>query len=131
MLLQKRAKDKYHSAGLWSNTCCSHNIPGVSIEQDAKNRLKEEMGFECEIKKIFSFQYKVEFIEEKLFENEYDHVFTGVFDGDPVINLEEVAEFKWIDTESLKKDIEKNPTKYTYWFKISLQPVLDHQLKNI
>ena len=62
MLLQKRAKDKYHSAGLWSNTCCSHNIPGVSIEQDAKNRLKEEMGFECEIKKIFSFQYKVEFI---------------------------------------------------------------------
>lgn len=125
LLLQKRAKTKYHSQGLWSNTCCSHPLPNETIEKAARRRLKEEMGFDCKLKEIFSFVYKVKF-ENNLFEHEYDHVFIGKFDGKPMPNPMEAEDWKWIDVKELKKDIKENYNKYTYWLKISLDKVISH-----
>jgi len=123
LLLQRRAKSKYHSGGLWTNTCCSHPRSGEDIEKAVHRRLKEEMGFDCELKEIFSFIYKVKFNND-LFEHEYDHVFIGKFNGEPIPNPEEVDEWKWVDMEELKKDIEKNPDSYTYWLKESIDKVI-------
>ena len=119
MLLQKRAKTKYHCGGLWTNTCCSHPRPGESLEEAVHRRLKEEMGFDCDLKEDFSFIYKANFGE--LTEWEFDHVFTGKFDGEPKINPEEVDDFKWINVRVLQEDIKENPTKYTPWFKIAIK----------
>lgn len=116
LLIQRRAKTKYHSGGLWSNSCCSHPRPGKNLLKEAKKRLKEEMGFECKLKRAFSFYYKVKV--GKLIEHEFDHVFLGKFEGNPKPNPEEVEDFKWVKPEELKKDIKKNPKKYTSWFKI-------------
>ncbi len=123
LLLQKRAKEKYHSALLWTNTCCSHPRPDENIEAAAHRRLKEEMGFDCDLSKKFSFIYKVDF-ENGLSENEFDHVFFGQFDAEPKPYLKEAAGWKWIDVEGLKKDIKENPEKYTYWLKNSLDKIL-------
>lgn len=122
LLLQRRALSKYHSPGLWTNTCCSHPGPNKDIKDEAKRRLKEEMGFECDLKETLSFIYKVNLGE--LTENEFNHVFVGEFSGDPIVNGEEVAEWKWIEPAELKKDIKENPEKYAYWFKIIINRVL-------
>jgi len=119
MLIQKRVKTKYHSGGLWTNTCCSHPRPGEPIEKAAHRRLKEEMGFDCEIREIFSFTYRVKF-DNDLSENEYDHLFLGKFDGKPMPNSKEVEDWMFIDLDELKKDIKNNPEKFTHWFKIAL-----------
>lgn len=113
LLLQKRSAAKYHSGGLWSNTCCSHPQPGETILSAAHNRLKEEMGFDCDLKEIFSFIYKTE-LGGGLTENEFDHVLVGNFDGELKFNLDEAEEIKWIDIELLTRDIEQNPNEYTY-----------------
>jgi isopentenyl-diphosphate delta-isomerase len=122
LLLQRRAKSKYHSAGLWTNTCCSHQRDGEDLEKAIHRRLKEEMGFDCKLKEIFTFTYKVKF-DNGLFENEYDHVFVGRFDGEPTPDPEEVDEWKWINLEELKKDIQKTPSNYTYWLKESIDKI--------
>ena len=128
LLLQRRARTKYHSAGLWTNTCCSHQRPEETLEQALHRRLKEEMGFDCEVKEMFTFTYKVNF-GNGLFEHEYDHVFFGKFDDEPTPNPEEVDEWKWINLEELKNDIQKNPGSYTYWLKESIDKVISaHQL---
>ena len=119
LLMQQRAHSKYHSGGLWSNTCCSHPRLGESVQEAARRRLKEEMGIDCALTEAFSFVYKVK-LENNLTEHEYDHVLTGKFDGTPVPSPEEVAQFKWIDITHLKKDIANNPDNYTYWLKIAL-----------
>lgn len=119
LLLQQRAKSKYHSGGLWSNTVCSHPCPGENYAQAVHRRLKEEMGFDCDLKKLFSFTYKTDF-KDGLIENEYDTVFMGKFDGLPKLNFTEVANYKWIKIEDLKKDISKNTAKYSVWLKIIL-----------
>ncbi len=116
LLLQRRSLGKYHSPGLWTNTCCSHPRYGENLEDAIHRRLKEEMGFSCDLKEVFSFIYKVEF-DNGLFENEYDHVFIGKYDGEIVANKDEVEDFKWIDINELKADIKDNPQLYTYWFK--------------
>lgn len=116
MMLQKRAKSKYHSGGLWTNTCCSHPRLGEDVKAAATRRLKEEMGFTCELKKLYGFIYKTGF-ENGLMEHELDHVFVGNFNGQPKINAEEVGEWKWIDLNDLKKDMGKNTQNYTFWFK--------------
>lgn len=123
LLIHQRARTKYHCGGLWSNTCCSHPRPGEHMEEAVHRRLKTEMGFDCKLKEIFSFIYQVKF-GNNLFEHEYDHVFIGRFDGEPVPNPEEVEDWKWIETEELKKDIQKNPEKYTYWFKACIDRVI-------
>jgi len=125
LLLQRRAKSKYHSGGLWTNTCCSHPRAEEDIEKAVHRRLKEEMGFGCELKEIFSFIYKVK-LDNNLFEHEYDHVFTGKFDGEPIPNPEEADGWKWVDVEELKNDIKENPDAYSYWLKKSIDKVISN-----
>lgn len=122
LLLQRRALSKYHCGGLWTNTCCSHPRKGELLEKAVHRRLKEEMGFDCELKEIFSFLYKAEF-DNGLTENELDHVFIGIFEGEPLINKDEVEEFKWMGMDDLNKDISENPKSYTPWFKIAVKHI--------
>lgn len=123
MLLQKRAKTKYHSPGLWSNACCSHPRPGETLEEAVHRRLKEEMGFDCKLKEAFSFIYRAE-VGNGLTEWEFDHVWIGRFDGKPRPDIEEAEEWKWINIEELKKDIKEHPENYTPWFKIAVEKVV-------
>ena len=120
LMLQQRAKEKYHSPLLWTNTCCSHQRSGESNIAAGKRRLHEEMGFSCELEEVFSFIYKAPF-DNGLTEHELDHVMVGFYEEDPVVNPEEVASFKWMDLEAVKTDIEKNPDQFTAWFKIIFQ----------
>lgn len=123
MLLQKRAATKYHSPGLWTNACCSHPEPDKNLKEEAKRRLKEEMGINCALKEIFSFVYRADF--GSLTEYELDHVFIGNFNGNPRPNEDEADDWKWIRPEELKKDVKENPGKYTYWFKLILDKAGD------
>ncbi len=117
LMLQRRALHKYHSPGLWTNTCCSHQREGETSLNAGKRRLKEEMGFETFLEEKFSFIYKAEF-DNGLTEHEFDHVLMGNYDATPVINTDEVVEWKWMALEEIKKDIENIPEMYTPWFKI-------------
>jgi len=117
LMLQQRALHKYHSPGLWTNTCCSHQRNGESNLEAGKRRLFEEMGFVTELKETTSFIYKAPF-ENGLTEHEYDHILVGYYENDPVVNTEEVAEWKWMDLELIKSDIVNNPANYTAWFQI-------------
>jgi len=123
MLLQKRAEGKYHCPGLWTNTCCSHQNPGETLEQAAHRKLKQEMGFDTELKEIFKFIYKAEF-DNGLTEHELDHVFVGRHDGEIKLNPEEAGDLKWIGAKELQDDVSKSPEKYTPWFKIVLGKVV-------
>jgi isopentenyl-diphosphate Delta-isomerase len=118
LLLQKRNKNKYHSGGLWSNTCCSHPRPGEDIEEAAHRRLKEEMGFDCSLAEKFRFSYKIQL--GRLFEHEYDHVFVGYHKGKVTINEEEAEDFKWVEVAKVLEDVRRNPQDYSYWFKAAL-----------
>lgn len=115
-LIQKRAKSKYHSPGLWSNTCCSHPRPNEDTKEAAKRRLKEEMGIKTNLKEVFSFIYKAKV--GNLIEHEFDHVFLGSFNGKPKPNKKEVANWRWIKLKELEKEIKINSQEYTPWFKI-------------
>jgi len=117
LMLQQRAAHKYHSPLLWTNTCCSHQRDGESNIEAGKRRLIEEMGFKTNLKEIFSFVYKAPF-DNGLTEHELDHVMIGNFNGTPIINPDEVASYKWMTLEEVKKDIELQPKLYTAWFKI-------------
>ena len=130
LLLQQRQKSKYHSGGLWSNTVCSHPRPGETYEVATKRRLMEEMGFECEMKKLFCFIYNTGF-QNGLIENEYDCVFAGKFDGTPEMNEEEVMDFKWMDVGELREDIEKNPDNYSVWLRIALKKMKDSDIGDV
>ena len=120
LLIQQRAKTKYHSGGLWTNTVCSHPRPNETYQQAVHRRLKEEMGFDCKLKKLFCFIYNTGF-QNSLIENEYDCVFIGKFDGEIKPNLKEIMNYKWISIKELKIDIIKNPNKYTVWLKIAFK----------
>jgi isopentenyl-diphosphate delta-isomerase len=115
-LLQRRAFEKYHSRGLWSNTACSHPKPGESSLKAAQRRLKEEMGLETQLFEVFSFTYKAE-LENELVEHELDHVFVGYSDELPQNNPEEVVDFNYISYEDLLEDVNINSDAYTFWFK--------------
>jgi len=128
-ILQKRALDKYHSRGLWTNACCTHPLPGESDNEAAKRRLMEEMGIKCEMKEVFSFVYK-EKLENNLTEFELDHVFIGMTNEHPVINTNEVLEWKSISFDELRKDLLSNPSDYTVWFKAIFEKVNDHLYNN-
>lgn len=123
LLLQKRAAAKYHSGGLWSNTCCSHPRPGEPTESAAHRRLTEELGFDCEITKVFDLVYYAE-LGNSLYEHEYDHVFVGRFDGSPVPNADEVEGWKWVDVGTLAADLRQNPHAYSYWLRASFEELL-------
>ena len=120
LLLQKRASSKYHSGGLWTNTCCSHPREGEEILDAAKRRLIEEMGIDTSLRKVHDFIYKAE-LDNDLTEHEFDHVLYGIYNEDPIINKDEADDFKWIDMDSLNEDIKTNGNNYTIWFKIAFE----------
>ncbi len=120
LLLQKRASSKYHSGGLWTNTCCSHPREGEDILDAANRRLNEEMGIKTSLRKVYDFIYKAE-LDNQLTEHEFDHVFYGVSDNNPILNKDEAEDFKWVDMETLNNDIIKNEDNYTVWFKIAFE----------
>lgn len=120
LLLQKRALNKYHSPGLWTNTCCGHPRPGEPTVEAAQRRLQEEIGITCNLHKVFDFSYQIDF-KNGLFENEFDHVYFGFSDAPFTINKEEASDWKFIDAATLQEDITQHPQKYTVWFKICLE----------
>jgi len=122
LLLQQRALSKYHSAGLWTNTCCSHPRPNETIKDAANRRLFEEMRMSCDLKIKTNFIYKTPF-ENGLTEHELDYVLIGSTNQNPIINKEEVASYKWLSVSDIKKGIVSNPNHYTSWFKIALDKV--------
>jgi len=120
MLLQQRAIHKYHSPGLWTNTCCSHPRPGEDTFEAATRRLEEEMGMEGEFKFSYKFTYKVSF-SNALIEHETDHVFIGKVTSEPEINKDEVHAYKYESIDNIKKDIALNSEIYTPWFKLIIE----------
>lgn len=131
LLLQKRAYNKYHSGGLWTNTTCSHPRPGETILEAGLRRLNEEMGMTCELTQAFSFVYKAD-LDKGLTEYELDHVLIGFSDETPHLNLEEANAFKWMSLKELQLDIMEHPDNYTEWFKILIDQYFDtiqHHLK--
>jgi len=117
LMLQQRALNKYHSPGLWTNTCCSHQRDGETSLEAGKRRLEEEMGFITPLKETESFIYKAPF-DNGLTEHELDHILVGNYNGVPEINQAEVASWKWMTLEQIQKDMQINPDDYTAWFKI-------------
>ena len=118
LLLQQRSTSKYHSGGLWTNTCCSHPFPGEAVETAAIRRLREEMGFETPLKKVFHFVYRAE-LDQGLTEHEFDHVFVGEFEGQVRINPDEVRDHIYRDMRDLKQEMNDHPSRFTAWFLIA------------
>ena len=123
MLLQQRAKSKYHSGGLWTNTCCSHPKPGESIDQAAERRLQEEMGIVCDLNPIFQFNYKSK-LDNGMMEHEFDHVYLGKFSGVPEVNEQEVLDWKYFSIPVIQEELEINPQLYSSWFKIAFPKLI-------
>jgi len=123
-VLQKRVKEKYHSAGLWTNSCCSHPYPNETTQHAAHRRLQEEMSLTCLLKEKFSFIYKAE-LDNGLIEHELDHIFIGFSDAIPTPNPSEVSEWRCISTEDLKTEMSAFPNRFTEWFKIIVPEVIE------
>ena len=117
LMLQQRAAHKYHSPLLWTNTCCSHQRDGESNIEAGTRRLKEEMGFTTDLKETTSFIYKAP-LDNGLTEHELDHIMLGYYENEPIINKQEVEDWKWMPLEDVKHDINVHPEQYTAWFKI-------------
>ncbi len=132
IMLQQRAHHKYHSPLLWTNTCCSHQRSGETNIEAGSRRLFEEMGFKTDLKELFHFIYKAPF-DNGLTEHELDHVMIGYYHEDPIVNPEEVEDWKWMKIEDIKTDMELNPAIYTVWFKIIFDEfyhyIEDHKLQ--
>lgn len=118
LLMQQRAFSKYHSGGLWTNTCCSHPRPGEQVADAAIRRLQEEMGFKTNLTKAFDFMYKAAF-DNGLTEHEFDHVFTGIYEGPIHFNPNEVAAYAFMTEIELEEQIKKTPERFTAWFHIA------------
>jgi len=125
LMLQQRALDKYHSPGLWTNTCCSHQRDGETNIEAGKRRLQEEMGFVVDLQESISFMYKAPF-DNGLTEHEYDHVLLGKYNNKPVINTSEAVSWKWMLIEEVKDDIAIHPELYTEWFKVIFDKFYEH-----
>lgn len=125
LLLQQRAWTKYHSPGLWTNTCCSHQREDETNLEAGNRRLMEEMGMTVALEELFTFIYKAPF-DNGLTEHELDHVMLGHSDEQPQINPEEVADYQWKSIDAIKTDLKKNPDCYTVWFAIIFERFADH-----
>ncbi|WP_195987884.1 isopentenyl-diphosphate Delta-isomerase [Clostridium sp. D53t1_180928_C8] len=126
LLLQKRYSGKYHSPGLWTNTCCTHPNKDENTDDAAVRRLQEEMGFSCDLKEVFSFIYYIKF-DNDLIEHEFDHVYFGRYSNEISINPLEVEDYKWISLDNIKVDLKTNPDNYTFWFKY----IIENHIKEI
>ncbi|MCX6288921.1 MAG: isopentenyl-diphosphate Delta-isomerase [Bacteroidetes bacterium] len=129
MLLQQRALTKYHSAGLWTNTCCSHPRPGEKLDDAVTRRLMEEMGITAKVSKAFDFIYQAE-LPDHLNEHEFDHVFIGNYDDEVRPNHLEVANFVYQSIEEVAANLQSHPEKYTVWFKIAFPKVVEWYQSN-
>lgn len=125
LLMQQRALSKYHSPGLWTNTCCSHPRDGETLTEATSRRLMEEMGMTCEMHEVYTFIYKAP-VGQGLTEHEFDHVWIGRSDETPQINREEVESWKYMSLSDLKVDIQHHPELYTEWFKITFEEMSHH-----
>lgn len=123
LLLQRRATGKYHSGGLWSNTCCSHPRAGEGLLDAAHRRLREEMGFDCPLEAGFGFVYRAA-LDGGLVEHEFDHVVVGRFQGTPVPDVREADEWKWERVSAIRSQLAENPGAFTAWFKPALEGLL-------
>lgn len=123
LLLQQRAKEKYHSGGLWTNSCCSHPRPGEETQAAATRRLREEMGFETPLEKIFDFVYKADF-DNGLTEHEFDHVYVGYYDGEINPDTKEVSDYVYLSMQQVEDALQTEPAEYTAWFHIAFPKVL-------
>ncbi len=119
LLLQRRAEGKYHSGGLWSNTCCSHPRPGEETEPAARRRLMEEMGFSCPLETVTAMVYRAQ-VGGGLVEHEYDHLLVGRWNGRPSPDPEEVEDWRWADMDELRDEVARHPRRFTYWFRVAL-----------
>lgn len=128
LLLQQRSFTKYHSGGLWTNTCCSHPRPGEETLAAAHRRLKEEMGFDCPLEEVFTFRYTAPF-GNGLTENEYDHVLFGDWDGEFQSNPDEVAATRWVNPNTLKEELAQDPNQYSAWLHVCLDRVIEERKK--
>jgi isopentenyl-diphosphate Delta-isomerase len=128
MLIHKRAKQKYHSGGLWTNACCGHPNPNEEISAAAHRRMFEELGIKSELNKAFDFTYKAK-LDNGLTEHEFDHVFIGTFNEHVPFNLDEVDSISFIELKELDRSIEKNPMNYTEWFKIAYPLLKSYLIK--
>lgn len=129
ILLQQRAFSKYHSGGLWTNACCSHPKPGEKILDAAHRRIQEEMGFDCALKYVYNFTYKVK-LDNELTEHELDHVLVGLYDGPVRPAPEEVCNYRYIDIEDLEREMQIEPESFTTWFRITYSDARKY-LKNM
>jgi isopentenyl-diphosphate delta-isomerase len=120
LLITRRAPAKYHSPGLWTNTCCGHPRPGEAIADAARRRLREETGIECALAPKYHFIYRAEF-DNGLTEHELDHVFTGTYDGPLAIDPQEADAVEWVAPQKVIADVAANPARYTVWFRLSLK----------
>lgn len=124
LLVHRRALSKKTWPGFWTNTCCSHPRVGETLDQAVHRRLKEELGFNCDLRHLFHFEYKVDY-DSEWGENELDHVFVGSYDGPVEPNTEEVDDYKFVDLSEIKREFERHPEKYTPWFKICFNQFLE------
>jgi len=120
LLLQQRALGKYHTGGLWTNTCCSHPSTGEALLTTAERRLQEEMGIQTPLSAVGRFHYKAQ-VGQGLIENEMDHVLVGTYPGEPVINQQEVADYRWVNLKALEADLLTHPEHYTPWLAEALR----------
>ena len=125
-MVQRRALSKYHSQGRWANTACSHPYPNESVLDAAHRRLKEEMGFDCEMREAFTFPYKAE-VGNGLTEQEFDHVLFGSYEGEPKPDSNEVMDWKWISLDELMADIRASPDNYAEWLKLMISKVIEER----
>lgn len=125
LMLQQRAYSKYHSPGLWTNTCCSHPRPGEATADAAHRRMTEEMGFDCDFEEVFGFVYKAKF-ENNLTEHEFDHVFIGTSEKLPLPNPEEVESTRFATIKEIRSEMEQEPEKFTVWFRIAFDKVEEY-----
>lgn len=126
LLLQKRAKNKYHSGGLWTNTCCSHPRVNETMKTATRRRLQEEMGIDVQPDFLYKFIYRAE-LDRNLIEHELDHVYTAVYDGSPSLNYDEVEDWRFVSLDRLRTHISIDPNAYTAWFKI----IMDHYTQKL
>ncbi len=122
LLLQQRALHKYHSAGLWTNTCCSHPRPDEATVTAAIRRLEEEMGLQAAPAPAFTFRYRAP-VGGGLIEHEIDHVFVAYSNQDPILNPDEAADFRWAGLEEIERWVTTQPQRFTAWFKHSYRRV--------
>jgi isopentenyl-diphosphate delta-isomerase len=115
LLLQRRALSKYHSGGLWTNTCCGHPRPGESVESAARRRLSEELGMTCgDLAPAGVLRYRAEI--KDLVENELDHLLVTTVSDEPAPNPDEVVEWRFVALDELSAWLDEEPSAFTAWF---------------